>query len=208
MSIKISRLPDPSNDRVVKDLPRPPNKPLDNPQIFDKKGKPLYDTIASVLFQQGFLSKPQLKQIIQMATDIFRQEPNLIQLEDPINIVGDLHGQYYDLFRLIKKAGDPLKHKYLFLGDYVNRGIFSIEVIIYIYSMKICFKKSVFLLRGNHETRAMTKFMNFFTECGWKYDQEIYEMIIDSFNYLPLACVLNGKVLCLHGGISPQLKTL
>jgi len=143
-----------------------------------------------------------------MATALFKKEANLIEIEDPVNIVGDLHGHFYDLYRLMIKAGDPLKNKYLFLGDYVNRGFYSLEILIYLYSLKINFKKTVFLLRGNHETSLMTKTFNFYKQCISKYDQEIYNLIIDSFNYLPIACLLNGKILCVHAGISPGLKTL
>ena len=79
-------------------------------------------------------------------------EPNLLKVDDPITIVGDIHGQFYDLMKLIDQetGGSPEDSKYLFLGDYVDRGTFSIEVLFLILSLKITFPKTIFMLRGNH----------------------------------------------------------
>ena len=84
---------------------------------------------------------------------ILKTEANLLQLHDPISIVGDIHGQYYDFCKLLEIGGNPSNTKYLFLGDFVDRGSFSIEVLILLYSLKLCYPKTVFFLRGNHECR-------------------------------------------------------
>lgn len=76
-------------------------------------------------------------------------------------VVGDLHGQYYDLVHLIQKAGDPSTLNYVFLGDYVDRGVYSCECLILLFAFKIANPTSVFLLRGNHETRSMTEYFTF-----------------------------------------------
>jgi serine/threonine-protein phosphatase 2B catalytic subunit len=74
------------------------------------------------------------------------KEPNLMKLKDPVTVVGDVHGQYYDLVKLLDVGGDPENTKYLFLGDYVDRGSFSVECVLLIYSIKINYSKTVFLL--------------------------------------------------------------
>ena len=82
---------------------------------------------------------------------MLKKEPNLLKLKDPVTVVGDIHGQYYDFVKMLDVGGDPENTKYLFLGDYVDRGSFSVEVVLLVYSIKLNYPKSVFLLRGNHE---------------------------------------------------------
>jgi serine/threonine-protein phosphatase 2B catalytic subunit len=106
-------------------------------------------------------------------------------------------------------SGNPrLTNSYLFLGDYVDRGCFGIETILVLYAIKINYPKSVVLLRGNHESLQMSTFFNFKEECERKYGLPLYNAIIESFYYLPLACVVNKKFLAVHGGFSPDLKTV
>jgi serine/threonine-protein phosphatase 2B catalytic subunit len=82
---------------------------------------------------------------------MLKKEPNLLKLKDPVTVVGDIHGQYYDFVKMIDVGGDPENTKYLFLGDYVDRGSFSVEVVLLVYSLKLNYPKTIFLLRGNHE---------------------------------------------------------
>lgn len=122
-------------------------------------------------------------------------------------MVGDIHGQYYDLVKLLQVGGNPETNRYLFLGDFVDRGMFSIEVLVLIMALKIKFQDSIFLLRGNHECRQMTTSFNFREECLAKYDQEIFEMFSQLFDNLPLSAIINEKFIAFHGGISPELKS-
>jgi len=122
--------------------------------------------------------------------------------------VGDVHGQFYDFQEIVKLGGIPNGTKYLFLGDYVDRGEMGVEIIIFLYSLKIAFPNQIFLLRGNHECRQMTSFHNFRQECLMKYDQEIYDLIMDSFDHLPLAAIVNGRFLAVHGGLSPEIDQI
>lgn len=135
-------------------------------------------------------------------------EGNVVYIADPVSVVGDIHGQFYDLVKALEVGGDVLGTKYLFLGDYVDRGLFSIEVLILLMALKINFPNTVFMLRGNHECRLLTQTFNFKTECNIKYDQDVYAFFMDFFDTLPLSAVINGKFIALHGGISPQLATL
>jgi serine/threonine-protein phosphatase 2B catalytic subunit len=112
------------------------------------------------------------------------------------------------LLRLFEYGGYPPDSNYLFLGDYVDRGKQSLETICLLLAYKIKYPENFFLLRGNHECRQMTSFFNFKDECKYKYDQDIYDILMDSFDLIPLSCIVNGKFLAVHGGISPELKTL
>jgi serine/threonine-protein phosphatase 2B catalytic subunit len=97
----------------------------------------------------------------------------------------------------------------VFLGDYVDRGSFSIEVIQMLFALKLTYPKKVTLLRGNHETRAMTSHFTFRSDCLARYgDESMYELILECFNCLPVAALVNQDYLCVHGGISPELKLL
>ncbi len=134
-----------------------------------------------------------------------------------MTIVGDLHGQYYDFLKLLETeiGGNCEVTKYVFLGDYVDRGNFSIEVLLLILSMKITRPREVILLRGNHECRQLTSYFNFRLECKEtvtvglnKYSQEVYDLTMELFDSLPLACLINKKFLCVHGGISYELKSV
>uniref|UniRef100_A0A8C9IJ86 Serine/threonine-protein phosphatase n=1 Tax=Piliocolobus tephrosceles TaxID=591936 RepID=A0A8C9IJ86_9PRIM len=160
------------------------------------------------LRKEGKVSKEDCLEIIKKVIDIVSNEPNLLRLQDPITIVGDIHGQYYDLLKLLEVGGEPGKTQFLFLGDYVDRGSFSIEVLLLLYALKINFPDRIWLIRGNHECRQMTSFFNFRDECEYKYDIVVYYAFMESFDTIPLSAVINGKFLGVHGGLSPDLILL
>ena len=138
----------------------------------------------------------------------FRDEPNLVNISEPICIVGDIHGQYADLLNMISKAGEPGNLNYLFMGDYVDRGIYGIEVCILLFSIKLNFPKNVVLLRGNHESRNMTETFTFRDEVLNKFDSEVYDLFMEVFDAMPISAQIAKKYLAMHGGISPKLGTL
>lgn len=138
--------------------------------MWGKNGKPDWKLIKDHLHKEGRISKELLIQLIDECNAILRNEPNLLSLPDPLTVVGDIHGQFYDLLKIFEVGGNPENTKYLFLGDFVDRGSFSIEVLILLYSIKINFPETVYFLRGNHECRQMTTFFNFRDECKYKYD--------------------------------------
>ena len=109
---------------------------------------------------------------------------------------------------MLNKAGDPAKLNYLFLGDYVDRGIFGLECVLLLISIKINYPKKFVMLRGNHESRNMTESFTFRDEVIQRFDNQVYEAFMDLFDSLPIACVVDDKYLAMHGGISPDLNLI
>jgi serine/threonine-protein phosphatase 2B catalytic subunit len=109
--------------------------------------------------------------LIKIGKDLFINESNLVKISEPIVVVGDIHGQYYDLVNMLNKAGDPSKINYLFLGDYVDRGIFGLECMVLLLAIKINYPKKFVLLRGNHESRNMTESFTFREEVIQRFDE-------------------------------------
>lgn len=196
------------DDRVIKDVVAPPLFPLSKEQLFGPDGLPRLDVLKDHLVKEGRLELDAGSQLIATASQLFKSETNILELKYPITVCGDVHGQFFDLVRLFEVGGDPKDTQYLFLGDYVDRGCFSSEVVFYLYALKIVYPKSFYMLRGNHECRQLTSFFNFKDECLYKYNISIYEAIMESFDHLPLAAIVNKAFFCVHGGLSPDVTTL
>ena len=109
---------------------------------------------------------------------------------------------------MLNKAGDPAKLNYLFLGDYVDRGIFGLECMVLLVAIKLNHPKGFILLRGNHESRNMTESFTFREEVISRFDNEVYEAFMDLFDALPISCLVDDKYLAMHGGISPELENI
>jgi diadenosine tetraphosphatase ApaH/serine/threonine PP2A family protein phosphatase len=139
-------------------------------------------------------------------TERHQHEPATLTLAGPHYIVGDIHGNVDALIRIFGHFGFPPSSKYLFLGDYIDRGRNSCEVILVLYGLKLLFPDHIYLLRGNHEFFGMSDLYGFRRECEFRLSRAVYERIVRSFDSLPIAARIGGNY-CVHGGISPKLMT-
>lgn len=209
---------DPLGDRIVKSVPAPPHKPLGIEHIFAPPGTNFSAPGAPLLvdwklmmknFQKnGRMKKDATVKLLHMALDTFKKEENIVKVPDPVVFVGDIHGQFFDLVKMLDLVGKIGDLNFVFLGDYVDRGMFSFEVVATLYALKLCYPTKVTLLRGNHECRQMTENFNFLIEIEEKFDNEVYELIMETFDALPLAALVDNKILAVHGGISPELQSM
>jgi len=199
------------DDRMVKDVLAPPRFPIAHDILFpqgDVAGGIGIDALIQHLNAEGRLSMDDALLLVNSTAELFGKEPNLLRLKDPITVCGDVHGQFFDFLRLLEAGGDPATTQYLFLGDYVDRGCFATECVFLLCAYKLMYPTTFFMLRGNHECRHLTAFFNFKDECMYKYDLDLYDAIMSMFDYLPIAATVNGKFLCVHGGLSPDISTL
>jgi serine/threonine-protein phosphatase PP1 catalytic subunit len=154
--------------------------------------------------KQVNLNEVEIRNLCLKSREVFISQPILLELEAPIKIVGDIHGQYYDLLRLFQYGGFPPDANYLFLGDYVDRGKQSLETICLLLAYKIKYPENFFLLRGNHECASINRIYGFYDECKRRYNIKLWKTFTDCFNCLPVAAVIDEKIFCVHGGLSPE----
>ncbi|KAF7942318.1 hypothetical protein BELL_0021g00260 [Botrytis elliptica] len=152
------------------------------------------------------LKSAEINSICLRAREIVLEQPPLIELEAPVKIVGDIHGQYSDLIRMFEMCGFPPSSNFLFLGDYVDRGKQSLETILLLLCYKIKYPENFFLLRGNHECANVTRVYGFYDECKRRANVKVWKTFVDVFNCLPIAAIVAGKIFCVHGGLSPALS--
>ena len=153
------------------------------------------------------LKREEIDYIIYNSLKIIKEEKALIELEAPIRICGDIHGQYFDLLNIFESYGYPSQYNYLFLGNYVDFGKRSIEVLCLLLCYKIKYPEKITLLRGNHESSPKNKIFGFYNECIKRYDIKIWKSFINLFNFLPVAALIDDKIFCMHGGLSPELNS-
>ena len=155
------------------------------------------------------LSEYQVKQLTERAREILIEETNVQPVRAPVTICGDIHGQFHDLMELFRIGGSAPDTNFLFLGDYVDRGYYSVETVTLLVCLKVRFRDRLYILRGNHESRQITQVYGFYDECMRKYGSaNVWKMFTDLFDFLPLTAVVENSIFCLHGGLSPSIETL
>ncbi|UYV63540.1 PPP4C [Cordylochernes scorpioides] len=199
------------------------------------------------------IKESEVKALCAKAREILVEESNVQRVDSPVTVCGDIHGQFYDLKELFKVGGDVPDTNYLFMGDFVDRGFYSVETFLLLLALKVgemdtlgdslvlpqqgshsrdsgelhlqsqTFTKleehelmefvrypdRITLIRGNHESRQITQVYGFYDECLRKYGSiTVWRYCTEIFDYLSLSAIIDGKIFCVHGGLSPSIQTL
>ena len=161
----------------------------------------------------------EMIQLCDAVMPILQGEDSLVSVPFPARMYGDIHGNLPDLIQFFnkyawpdKRKGDILSMNYVFLGDFVDRGSFSVEVVTLLFSLKILHPTKIFLIRGNHEDRNMNYNYGFRKSCldvfGPVDGLTVWERVNECFDYLPLAGLIGSEVLCIHGGIGDSIDSV
>lgn len=161
------------------------------------------------LYERKPLAESDVKKLCEKAREILINENNVQPVKCPVTVCGDVHGQFHDLMELFRIGGKPPDTNYLFMGDYVDRGYYSVETVSLLVSLKVRYPARIFLLRGNHESRQITQVYGFYDECLRKYgNANCWKHFTDLFDYLPLTALIETQIFSLHGGLSPSIDSL
>ncbi|XP_030381912.1 serine/threonine-protein phosphatase alpha-2 isoform-like [Scaptodrosophila lebanonensis] len=154
------------------------------------------------------LSVEDIRSVCMMAREAFLAQPMCIEVKEPLCVVGDIHGQFDDLLRIFDYNNCPSSRRFLFLGDYVDRGKNSIEVIVLLMCYKLRYPDNLYMLRGNHESEVLNMHYGFYDECKRRYTIKLFKTFVDCYNCMPVAAVISNRIFCCHGGLSPDLSTI
>ena len=155
------------------------------------------------------IPEEDVKALCAKAKEILMEEENVHHVPIPATVVGDIHGQFYDLLELFDVGGQVPSVNYVFMGDFVDRGYYSVETFLLLLALKVRYPKRVTLIRGNHESRQITQVYGFYDECLKKYgNTTVWKNCADVFDCLCLSAIIDNSVLCVHGGLSPSLDTI
>lgn len=147
------------------------------------------------LMKCEYIKESEVKALCDRAKEILSNETNVVKVESPITICGDIHGQFYDLMELLKVGGECPETNYLFMGDFVDRGFYSVETFLLLLALKVRYPDRVTLIRGNHESRQITQVYGFYDECLRKYGSvNVWRYCTDIFDYISLAAIIDDKI--------------
>lgn len=151
------------------------------------------------------LNYMEIKIVSEKAKQIFKEEQNIVKISPPLTICGNINSQFSNLLEIFKISGDIPETNYLFLGGYSS----SIEVISLLFCLKVRYPKRITLLRGLSEDFGYSQTCGFYEEAKRNYgNEEIFKIICEVFNYLPLAAIINNNIFCISGGLSPDFETM
>jgi diadenosine tetraphosphatase ApaH/serine/threonine PP2A family protein phosphatase len=153
-----------------------------------------------------FATSTEVMNVVCRTVEVLETEPSVVKLTGKVIVVGDIHGDLKSLVRIFDTLGYPDSRRFVFLGDYIDRGHYSCEVLILLYSLKILYPTNLYLLRGNHEIDFMTEHYGFRRECLSRFLPNVYSRIVDSFCHFPVCGIINNRIICVHGGLIPNLS--
>ncbi|KAG0229151.1 Serine/threonine-protein phosphatase 4 catalytic subunit [Actinomortierella wolfii] len=155
------------------------------------------------------ISEAEVKELCLKAREILVEESNVQRVDAPVTVCGDIHGQFWDLKKLFEVGGECPKTNYLFMGDFVDRGNHSVETFLLLLALKVRYPDRITLIRGNHESRQITKVYGFYDECFQKYGSaNVWRYCCEIFDYLSLSAIIDDRIFCVHGGLSPSINTI
>jgi serine/threonine-protein phosphatase 6 catalytic subunit len=167
------------------------------------------DTWIEKLKNGGILEERDLRILCEKVKELLIEESNVQPVQAPVTICGDIHGQFHDLLELFAKGGEIPNTRYIFMGDFVDRGYNSVETFELLMCLKLKYPAYITLLRGNHETRQITTVYGFFDEIIRKYgNANPWKYCTEVFDYLGIGAVVEGEIFCIHAGLSPDIKTM
>ncbi|KAK9458795.1 Metallo-dependent phosphatase-like protein [Lipomyces oligophaga] len=167
------------------------------------------DSCIERLYRREILTESVVEALCTKAKELLVKESNVIHIKAPVSVVGDIHGQFFDLIELFRVGGFPPTTNYLFLGDYVDRGYFSVETISLLTCLKLRYPNRINLVRGNHESRGISQNYGFYGECKTKYgNARVWQCFTEMFDFLTLSVVIDDRIFCIHGGLSPNVHSI
>lgn len=167
------------------------------------------DTYIEILSNRQLLKEMDVKTLCDQGKEILNKEENVQRLSAPITVCGDIHGQFDDLIELFDVGGKIPETNYIFMGDFVDRGINSVETFLFLLALKVKYPDRISLIRGNHESRQITQVYGFYDECLKKYNSiNVWRYCTEVFDLLSLAAVIENKIYCVHGGLSPEAENI
>ncbi|EJU06654.1 serine/threonine specific protein phosphatase [Dacryopinax primogenitus] len=155
------------------------------------------------------LPEPEVRLLCLKARELLIEEGNVVYVDSPVTVCGDIHGQFFDMLELFFIGGWCPDTKYIFMGDFVDRGFYSVETFLLLLALKVRYPDRMTLIRGNHESRQITQVYGFYDECTRKYGSAtVWRYCCDVFDYLALGALVDGRIFCVHGGLSPSIQYL